>query len=67
MPKLLIIDDEPNIRFSIQEVFEGDEIRVLTAATADDGLRIASGVEVPDVWSFLLGRAPRRSFRPGCL
>src|SRR5580704_8590719 len=48
MPKLLIIDDEPNIRFSIQEVFEGEDTRVLAAATADDGLRIASE-EVPDV------------------
>ena len=41
MPKLLIIDDEPNIRFSIEQVFDADEIRVLTAATADEGLAVA--------------------------
>ncbi len=48
MPKLLIIDDEPNIRFSIEEVFEGEDLRVFTAADADEGLRIAAE-EVPDV------------------
>jgi nitrogen regulation protein NR(I) len=48
MPKLLIIDDEPNIRFSIQQVFESHDIAVLTAATADEGLRIA-GDELPDL------------------
>ncbi len=48
MPKLLIIDDETNIRFSIEQIFESDDVRVLTAATADEGLRIARE-EAPDV------------------
>ena len=48
MPKLLIIDDEPNIRFSIEQVFDDGEVRVLTAATADEGLQLARE-EVPDL------------------
>jgi two-component system, NtrC family, nitrogen regulation response regulator GlnG len=40
MPKLLVIDDEPSIRFSIEQVFGGKDLRVLSAATAEDGLRL---------------------------
>ncbi len=48
MPKLLVIDDEPNIRFSIEQVFDGSDLQIVGAETADDGLRLAS-VESPDV------------------
>ena len=48
MPKLLVIDDEPNIRFSIEQVFERSDVQVLGAQTAEDGLRMASQ-ESPDV------------------
>jgi two-component system nitrogen regulation response regulator GlnG len=45
---LLVIDDEASIRFSIEQVFEGHDARVLTAETAEEGLRIAAE-ELPDV------------------
>ena len=40
MPTLLVIDDEPNIPFSIEQVFDGQEMTVLTAWTAESGLAI---------------------------
>ncbi len=48
MPKLLVIDDEPGIHFGIGRVFEGTGIQVMTAPTAEEGLRLA-GEESPDV------------------
>ena len=48
MPKLLVIDDEANIRFSIEAVFDGADIRVLGAATAEEGLQVAAD-ESPEV------------------
>src|SRR5262249_30333160 len=49
MPKLLIIDDEPNICYSIEQVFADDNrIKFYSAASADEGLRIAAE-EAPDV------------------
>ena len=48
MSKLLVIDDEPNIRFSIEQVFEEDEIVVCGAESADEGLRMAAE-QSPDV------------------
>lgn len=42
MSKLLLIDDEPNIRFSIQEVFRGrEDLQVIEADNAAEGLRLA--------------------------
>jgi two-component system nitrogen regulation response regulator GlnG len=38
MPTLLVIDDEESVRYSFRRVFEGDELRVLTAETAAVGL-----------------------------
>ncbi len=38
MPTLLVIDDEPSVRYSFQRVFESDHVQVLTAATAEEGL-----------------------------
>ena len=48
MLKLLVIDDEPNIRYSIEQVFAGGKIDVLTADSADEGLRMAAD-HSPDV------------------
>ncbi len=48
MPTLLVIDDEASIRFSIEQVFDGPEVRVLEAETAEMGLRLAAE-ESPDV------------------
>jgi two-component system nitrogen regulation response regulator GlnG len=38
MPTLLVIDDEDSVRYSFRRVFEGDDVRVLTARTAAEGL-----------------------------
>jgi two-component system nitrogen regulation response regulator GlnG len=48
MPKLLIIDDEPAVRFSFEQVYADDSIEVVSAATAGEGLELAR-VENPDV------------------
>lgn len=48
MPTLLVIDDEASIRFSIEQVFDGPEVRVVGADTAEAGLRLAAE-ESPDV------------------
>lgn len=41
MPKLLIVDDEPNVRYSLEKTFRADDIDVVTAETGRDGLRLA--------------------------
>jgi two-component system nitrogen regulation response regulator GlnG len=38
MPILLVIDDEESVRYSFRRVFEGEDVQVLTAATAAEGL-----------------------------
>jgi two-component system nitrogen regulation response regulator GlnG len=38
MSTLLVIDDEDSVRYSFRRVFEGDDVRVLTARTAAEGL-----------------------------
>jgi two-component system, NtrC family, nitrogen regulation response regulator GlnG len=48
MPKLLVIDDESIIRFSIVQVFANEDIEILCAETAEEGLRLAEE-ESPDV------------------
>jgi two-component system nitrogen regulation response regulator GlnG len=48
MPALLVIDDEDSVRYSFRYVFEDDEVQVLTAATAADGLE-AVREHAPDV------------------
>jgi two-component system, NtrC family, nitrogen regulation response regulator GlnG len=48
MPLLLVVDDEEGIRFSFRHVFEEDDVRVLTAATAAEGLALVREHE-PDV------------------
>ncbi len=42
MPKLLIIDDEPNILFSIEKVFQDQGIQAIGAQTAEEGLQLAA-------------------------
>lgn len=46
--KLLIVDDEPNVLYSLQSGLETDELKVVTAKTARLGLA-AVGKEKPDV------------------
>jgi two-component system nitrogen regulation response regulator GlnG len=48
MYKLLVVDDEPSIRFSIEQVFEDEDIQVLTAETAEEGTRLVTE-DSPDV------------------
>ena len=48
MPKLLVLDDEPNIRFSIAQVFAHTDVTLLEAETADEALRLTAE-EAPDV------------------
>jgi DNA-binding NtrC family response regulator len=48
MQKLLVIDDEPNIRFSIETVLASEKIQVQGAGTAEEGLRLAAE-NSPDV------------------
>jgi two-component system, NtrC family, nitrogen regulation response regulator GlnG len=38
VPTLLVIDDEESVRYSFRRVFGGEDVTVLTAATAADGL-----------------------------
>jgi two-component system nitrogen regulation response regulator GlnG len=58
VPKLLIIDDEPAIRFSIEAVLDSEEISVFGAETADEGLRLAAE-ESPDVVLLDIRLGPR--------
>ncbi|HEV3202798.1 MAG TPA: sigma-54 dependent transcriptional regulator [Gemmataceae bacterium] len=59
MPTLLVIDDEQSVRYSFCRVFEEGEVRVLTAATASEGL-LAVREHHPDV-IFLDLQLPDRS------
>ena len=48
MFKLLVIDDEPGIRFSIQTIFQSDSVSVLTAENGKVGLSLIDS-EAPEV------------------
>src|SRR5262245_60340050 len=48
MFKLLVIDDEPNIHYGIEQVFDSENVHVLGAQTAEQGVRLAAE-ESPDV------------------
>ena len=48
MPTLLVVDDEDSVRYSFRYVFEEDGVRVLTAATAAEGLELVQR-EAPEV------------------
>jgi DNA-binding NtrC family response regulator len=47
MPKLLVVDDEAGIRFSLARVFETDGIQVIGAANSREALHLAAQ-EAPD-------------------
>ena len=38
MPTLLIVDDEPNLLYSLKKGLETDQLRVVTAETAEAGI-----------------------------
>jgi DNA-binding NtrC family response regulator len=40
MPRILVIDDDRSVRHFIAKAFEGTEVDVLTAGSAEEGLRI---------------------------
>ncbi|SFH95784.1 sigma-54-dependent transcriptional regulator [Planctomicrobium piriforme] len=46
--KLLVIDDEPNIVFSIKECLQSDTLQVISAGSAREGIGLASSAK-PDV------------------
>ena len=48
MLKLLVIDDDPEVSSIVAHLFDQHEVRVLSAATAEEGLRLASQ-ESPEV------------------
>ena len=48
MRRLLIIDDEPSVRLGIEAVIDQQDVAVLGAETADEGLRLAAE-QAPDV------------------
>jgi two-component system nitrogen regulation response regulator GlnG len=40
MSKLLLIDDEEDIRYSIQRIFDSPEVELATAASGEEGLKV---------------------------
>lgn len=48
MPKLLVIDDEPNITFTISETLGSKNLTILTASTAREGIELLRS-QHPDV------------------
>ncbi|MCA9189253.1 MAG: sigma-54 dependent transcriptional regulator [Pirellulaceae bacterium] len=47
MARLLVIDDEPNVRYSLEKALRSDIIDVFTAPTAKQGIRVVSDIS-PD-------------------
>src|SRR4029077_11037129 len=41
MPKVLVIDDEPNIAFSFRECLESTTLQIISASTSREGLELA--------------------------
>ena len=39
MPRLLVIDDEPNLQYSLVKSLQSDSLEVVTAATAGQGIQ----------------------------
>lgn len=48
MPRLLVVDDEPNIVFSLDECLRSPTLQVISAGTAREGIELARS-ERPDV------------------
>ena len=42
MSKLLLIDDEEDVRYSIQRIFDSPEIELATAASGEEGIKVIS-------------------------
>ncbi len=47
MPTLLVIDDEPNVLYSLEKAFRSETLAVRTAATAKQGIQLVRA-ERPD-------------------
>ena len=47
MTTLLVVDDEESVRYSFRRVFGSDEVEVLTAATAAEGLTAGARSTTP--------------------
>jgi two-component system nitrogen regulation response regulator GlnG len=41
IPRLLIIDDEPNLRYSLEQSLRSESLQILTAATAAQGIELS--------------------------
>ncbi len=48
MPRLLVVDDEPNVLYSFQKTFPSDGLEVVTASTGREGIEMARR-QPPDV------------------
>jgi len=48
MEKLLLIDDEADVRYSFQRIFESPDIELLTAASGEEGLKLIPKIQ-PDL------------------
>ncbi len=48
MSKLLLIDDEEDVRYSIQRIFDSPEIEVSTASSGEEGLKLIPKIK-PDL------------------
>jgi nitrogen regulation protein NR(I) len=48
MPTILLVDDEPNVLYSLEKCLRGDETQIITAGTARDGIE-AVRQQQPDV------------------
>jgi DNA-binding NtrC family response regulator len=48
MPRLLIVDDEPNLLYSLSKVLRSESLEVVTADTARDGIEKVRELK-PDV------------------
>ncbi|MFU8849110.1 MAG: sigma-54-dependent transcriptional regulator [Opitutales bacterium] len=47
-PKILVIDDDDDLRYSLKRVFSGNDYEVVEAASGEEGLKVAEK-EKPDV------------------
>ncbi len=47
-PLLLVVDDEPNIVYTIEETLGSSDLQVVSAASARDGIQLFKN-RIPDV------------------
>ncbi len=48
MSRILVIDDDRSVRHLVEKTFEGSDVEVISAASADEGLRMQRESQ-PDV------------------